>query len=61
CGHPIAPRAQFCENCGTQVVEGIVCAVCHEANRGDSRYCAVCGSALKIPATASAPRPGSRD
>lgn len=44
CGHPLAPGAKFCDECGTKVQSGNVCVNCGYEFTSDMKFCPECGT-----------------
>lgn len=45
CGHPLSPKANFCEECGSRVEQkSSVCAGCGYVFTGEAKFCPRCGA-----------------
>lgn len=47
CGKELEEGTQFCDNCGTKIVETIFCPNCGEQTSTEFPYCQKCGAALQ--------------
>ncbi len=43
CGHPLAPRAKFCDECGAKVQQKDVCSNCGYVFTTEMKFCPECG------------------
>lgn len=47
CGHSNPDDANFCSNCGTQVIADVECPACGRLNEAPANFCTNCGRPLR--------------